>query len=771
VRKRIILGIFLFVGILVGTACGQSLNDQLFAAIKARNKAQVQTLLAGGASPNAKDGNGDSPLSQAAYYGPKDIVELLIEKGADINAKGYLGYTPLHDAASGAAYDVDARVIVELLIAKGADVGARNDSGGLPIDVAGQEGVRSVLRAAMGKNGGGPGNPALFAAIDQGNAAKVEELIGQGASLGGGDEYGYTPLIRAVTRGKKDIVELLIVHGADVNATVEWSTTALIEATCVNSNKKPIVEILIAHGADVNAKDKYGRSALDETVRCSYTDDLKDVAELLIAKGANVNARTECGNTPLDSAAYEGGTEAMELLIAHGADINAKGTKKGPGDVLCTDTPLGIAAYKSGKEQVELLISKGADVNATNNNGETPLQGMAHMTPGGVCLLPNYSTDQNCQITNKEIVALLQGQISKGLNPQDALKTYLAQFKGHSGNDDVRHSIIDLALSMRPVPAIPAEAEAAAGRGTYIFKNAKSPDEVLNAAKEYLAAIEAAPWVADYYYNLCIVLEKTPYSQQALHACKLYLVAAPDATDAGAVRQRIAGLQYAYDRDKAQMKQRTHYIKAANLEDLYRSGGISGKVADKDIVLKLFMDWTAAPPKYQIYVGCTAGGDIYGHTHDLVSTDDSMNFCKPVVNLHLVIKPEGEGFVEVSDSSGGSLRATLDELFIAKQKTMAQALLFSASGDQGDQYYVPYVQGGNDMQHVGFAMYESDCNGTILKKDPRALPDGFIPADKFAAGDYGRFRPEVDSFSAQPSSDVCTREFASKTGYHFGEVE
>ena len=98
-----------------------------------------------------------------------------------------------------------------------------------------------------------------------------------------------------------------------------------------------------------SAKDKYGHSALDETVGCSYKDDLKDVAELLIAKGANVNARTEFGNTPLDSATYGGGSEAMELLIAHGADINAKGTKKGSDmadEVLYTDTPLGIAAYR-----------------------------------------------------------------------------------------------------------------------------------------------------------------------------------------------------------------------------------------------------------------------------------------------------------------------------------------------------------------------------------------------------------------------------------------
>jgi hypothetical protein len=297
---------------------------------------------------------------------------------------------------------------------------------------------------------------------------------------------------------------------------------------------------------------------------------------------------------------------------------------------------------------------------------------------------------------------------------------------------------------------------------------------VLSAAKEYLAAIEAAPWVANYYFNLCTVLEKTPYSQQALHACKLYLVAASDATDAGAVRQRIAGLQYAYDRDKAQIKQRTRYINATSEEDLYRFGAISGTVSGKDIVLKLRVDWNASPLKYQVYAGCFSSDGVYGEAHDLVSTDKWISFCNPEINMHLVIKPEGEGFVEVSDSNGGSLRATLNELFEAKQKTMAQAALFSVTGDQGEQFYVPYLQGGVDLKHAGWAMYESDCNGSILKKDPRALSDDFIFEETHKAEGFGRFHAEVDTWlmgTSSPMTDICTSQFASKTGYHFGEAE
>jgi hypothetical protein len=188
------------------------------------------------------------------------------------------------------------------------------------------------------------------------------------------------------------------------------------------------------------------------------------------------------------------------------------------------------------------------------------------------------------------------------------------------------------------------------------------------------------------------------------------------------------------------------------------------------MVMKLFVDWTAAPPKYQVYVGCLQGNDVYGVPHDLVSTDSWISFCNSEINMHLIIQPEGEGFVAVGDSSGGSLRATLDDLFKVKQQTMAQAVMFSASGDQGDHFYSVYEQGGLDNNYAGYVLYESDCNGTMLKKDPRALPDDFVSETENKASDLQRFIPEVTLFDT-PNTDMCAQQFANKTGYHFGETE
>ena len=60
------------------------------------NIKDVKQHLAAGTDVNAKDENGHTPLFNAAYWGRKEIVELLIANGADVYAKsGGNGTTPL----------------------------------------------------------------------------------------------------------------------------------------------------------------------------------------------------------------------------------------------------------------------------------------------------------------------------------------------------------------------------------------------------------------------------------------------------------------------------------------------------------------------------------------------------------------------------------------------------------------------------------------------------------------------------------------------------
>lgn len=636
-------------------------------------------------------------------------------------------------------------------------------------------------------------NRGLFEAISAGNAQEVQALISRGAdvSVALSEIKGKintndllpvmtTPLGYALSRKNKEISRLLARNMVRFAVPFTWGTggkgTKFELQTTVFYDDIEITEILLqrgasiaeadptflfsrassiamadfllAHGGNANAKDANGASALHMIARDS---SLKaPVAEWLLAHGADINAGDIEGRTPLHHAVLQCLPMNVKFLLEHGAEVNAK-DNRGETPLHSMGSPdrftYGYTYKNETKQLVEVLLAHGADVNAKDKDGLTPL--------GRV----TATADQ-------DLIKALQSHGGKtNVGPRVLFQQSLTQFKGHSENETLRTAIIELALKLEPAPASPPEAEAAAGRAAYIFKNSKSEDDTLNAAREYLKAIEAAPWVANYYYNLCTVLEKTPYTQQALNACKLYQIAAPNAADAADMQQRIAGIKYAVDKNKEQIKQRTKYLGSSEIEDLYRFGGMSGKVAGKDAAIKLVVDWQASPPRYQVFAACIEGDHVQGRAYDLVSTDTWDTLCK--TGFHIVIKPEGAGFVELS-GGGGSLRATLDELFQRKQKALEQSPIFKDSGDDKEmRFYVTYVQGGRDNKYSGYAMYESDCNGNLLRQDPRALPDDFSSQESRRIKEHFRV---LTNFENKPQS-WCNDKFWGKTGLDFREKE
>ena len=108
----------------------------------------VKQFLDSGTDVNAKDKTGGTPLDEAAGWGRKDIVELLIAKGADVNGKfDDDGSTPLHLAAWKGHFET-----AELLIAADADVNAKMEDGDTPLDLAkGKKEIADLLRKHGGK--------------------------------------------------------------------------------------------------------------------------------------------------------------------------------------------------------------------------------------------------------------------------------------------------------------------------------------------------------------------------------------------------------------------------------------------------------------------------------------------------------------------------------------------------------------------------------------------------------------------------------------------
>lgn len=628
-------------------------------------------------------------------------------------------------------------------------------------------------------------NLALFKAISDGNVQEVQSLISRGADVsvavselkgknppynatayidikGGPLMVAATPFSYAMSQKNKEISRLLARNMVKFAVPVTWGddtksityplrfavadddveiTEILLQRGANINDGAPLfsavgstvmADFLLAHGANVNAKNADGEAALHQWG--SFTTI--PVAEWLLAHGADISAKDAKGRTPLHAAVLRADPANVKFLLEHRADVNAKDNDGATPMHLLGSKDFYHSKGKDAKQQlIELLISRGADVNAKDKGGQTPLSRVT------------ATADQ-------DLIQALQAQGGKSnIGPRELFLSSVAQFKDHSDNETLRISIIDLALKLKSAPPIPPEADAATGRAAYIFKNAKSDDDTLRAAKEYLKAIEVAPWVANYYYNLCTVLEKTPFSRQALHACKLYLVAGPNAVDTVDMQQSIAGLQYAVDKDNEQIKQRT-LGQSGDVNELYQIGGLSGQVSGKNVWLKLSVDWQAAPPKYQVMSECDDGslGGIWTQVRDLVSADTWITLCS--VNMHLVIKPDGAGFVQLGDANTGNIRTTLDELFNLRRKTLERSTIFSRDG----KTYVGIFQGGKTMQYAGLAMYESNCNGNQLRQDARALPDDFVTAEMNKAGKSAYY-----TYDKTP----CTSQFADKTGYSF----
>lgn len=113
--------------LLVALACtSPAFCGEIQKAIKKGDVEKVKALLERDPSlVSSRSGLlGDSPLETAAYYGKKEIVELLIANHADVNAADHLGFTPLMEAAMNGQKDV-----AQVLLVNGADVNAKNKSG------------------------------------------------------------------------------------------------------------------------------------------------------------------------------------------------------------------------------------------------------------------------------------------------------------------------------------------------------------------------------------------------------------------------------------------------------------------------------------------------------------------------------------------------------------------------------------------------------------------------------------------------------------------
>ena len=175
--------------------------------------------------------------------------------------------------------------------------------------------------------------PALHQAARQGDIARLELLLAQGADLEVGDSNGATALMVAASSTQaetKAVVEWLLAHGASPHTLCGWHR---------------VTATWYAAGGD---------SYYDDTLLPDQVDRLR----ILIDLGLDPNETASNGVSLLVRACRAGDPARVRLLLEGGASLT---TYRTSGERWTGQIPLFAASESGSAECVQLLLSAGAN--------------------------------------------------------------------------------------------------------------------------------------------------------------------------------------------------------------------------------------------------------------------------------------------------------------------------------------------------------------------------------------------------------------------------
>ena len=213
----------------------------------------------------------------------------------------------------------------------------------------------------------------LDEAISQGDLARVETLLAQGAPVNNAEaQSGSTPLMDAAFWGHADIVKTLLAHGADPGAKNSGGSSALDLA--ISSQCSACALALIETGIDVNYVDSTGYTPLGQAALFGELS----VFQSLLQHGAKLDLEPEFGISylmlaasisPLGTKNYQqaviDSVQIAQILLDAGQKVDWGGSKAKNG------SPLMTAAGVGNGEMVKFLIAHGADADQVATDGTT----------------------------------------------------------------------------------------------------------------------------------------------------------------------------------------------------------------------------------------------------------------------------------------------------------------------------------------------------------------------------------------------------------------
>lgn len=196
------------------------------------------------------------------------------------------------------------------------------------------------------------GYTGIFAAAARSEAARIAQLVSDGADVRARDRYGRTPLHVAAYAGKHDAMRALVKAGADPNA-LEQDRYDIVTIAAV-ADDLPTLKVALAIGASAkNVTSRYDGTAPIAAAHLGHDG----VVHELIRAGAPLDHVNNLGWTALIESIVLGNggarhTSTLKALVEAGANVNLK-DRRGV-------SPLAMTRDRGYREMAAILESAGA---------------------------------------------------------------------------------------------------------------------------------------------------------------------------------------------------------------------------------------------------------------------------------------------------------------------------------------------------------------------------------------------------------------------------